>query len=129
MDDAKINVSALIAEQKILAAMREGQFDNLPGSGRPQKLEDLSHLPEDLRLAYIALKNSGFLEEDGGRRRVPDLRELMARCEGSEIDSGRLERLKFLLNRSGKSQQRQDLDDRVDNVVTHSYLEKLLERI
>jgi len=50
-----------IAEQRILEAQREGAFDNLPGKGKPLKLEDLSWVPEDLRIGYHVLKNAHVL--------------------------------------------------------------------
>jgi hypothetical protein len=51
-----------LIEQKIREAMRQGEFDNLPGSGQPLHLEDDSHLPDDLRLAYKILKNADCLQ-------------------------------------------------------------------
>ena len=88
---------ALIAEEKIRAAMARGEFDNLPGAGKPLALEDDSLVPEDLRVPYKILKNAGCLppeielrkeivtlkrllfsiEEEGERRRK--LRELDAK--------------------------------------------------
>ena len=50
-----------IVEQRIKEAMDKGEFDNLPGKGRPVPLEDDSHVPEDLRLAYKLLKNADCL--------------------------------------------------------------------
>jgi hypothetical protein len=50
-----------IAEQRILEAQRAGAFDNLPGKGKPLKLEDMSWVPEDLRLGYRVLKNAHVL--------------------------------------------------------------------
>ncbi len=50
-----------IAEQRILEAMERGEFDNLPGRGKPLKLDDDSWIPEDLRAAYRVLKNAGCL--------------------------------------------------------------------
>ena len=50
-----------IAEQRILEAQRAGAFDNLPGKGKPLKLEDMSWVPEDLRLGYHVLKNAHVL--------------------------------------------------------------------
>ena len=50
-----------IAEQRILEAQRNGDFDNLPGKGKPLRLEDLSWVPEDLRIAYHLLKNAHVL--------------------------------------------------------------------
>jgi len=50
-----------IAEQRILEAQRRGEFDNLPGKGKPLELEDLSGVPEDLRIGYHVLKNAHVL--------------------------------------------------------------------
>ncbi len=50
-----------IADEKIRKAMEEGAFDDLPGKGEPLELEDDSHLPQDLRLAYKILKNAECL--------------------------------------------------------------------
>jgi len=50
-----------IAEQRILEAQRAGAFDNLPGKGEPLELEDLSWVPEDLRIGYHVLKNAHVL--------------------------------------------------------------------
>ncbi len=40
-----------IAEEKIVEAQKAGTFDNLPGKGKPLELEDLSWVPEELRIA------------------------------------------------------------------------------
>src|SRR5262245_16212464 len=50
-----------IAEQRILEAQRNGDFDNLPGKGKPLELEDLSAVSEDLRIGYHVLKNAHVL--------------------------------------------------------------------
>ena len=50
-----------LAEQRILEAQRNGEFDNLAGKGKPLEIEDLSALPEDLRMAYHVLKNAHVL--------------------------------------------------------------------
>jgi len=50
-----------LAEQRILEAQRRGEFDNLPGKGKPLELEDLSGVPEDLRIGYHVLKNAHVL--------------------------------------------------------------------
>jgi hypothetical protein len=47
-----------IVEERIRQSQKNGEFDNLPGSGKPLQLEDLSRIPEDLRLAYKMLKNA-----------------------------------------------------------------------
>jgi len=50
-----------IAEQRILEAQRAGAFDNLPGKGKPLRLEDLSWVPDELRIGYHVLKNAHVL--------------------------------------------------------------------
>ena len=50
-----------IAEQRILEAQRAGAFDDLPGKGKPLELEDLSWVPDDLRIGYHVLKNAHVL--------------------------------------------------------------------
>lgn len=50
-----------IAEQRILEAQRNGLFDDLPGKGKPLELEDLSWVPDDLRIGYHVLKNANVL--------------------------------------------------------------------
>ncbi|HWO43617.1 MAG TPA: DUF1992 domain-containing protein [Candidatus Eisenbacteria bacterium] len=50
-----------IAEERILEAQRAGAFDNLPGKGKPLELEDLTWVPEDLRMGYHILKNAHVL--------------------------------------------------------------------
>lgn len=59
-----MDVFSIIAEQRIRDACEQGLFDDLPGAGRPLELEDDSHIPEDLRMAYKLLKNSGYVPEE-----------------------------------------------------------------
>ena len=47
-----------IIEKKIKEAVEKGEFDNLPGKGKPLDLEDDSRVPEDLRISYKILKNA-----------------------------------------------------------------------
>jgi hypothetical protein len=47
-----------IVEKRIQEAQERGDFDNLPGRGEPILLEDDTHVPEELRLAYKILKNA-----------------------------------------------------------------------
>lgn len=61
----------LLAERKIEEALARGEFDGLPGAGRPLDLDDDALVPEDLRMAYRILRNAGFAP-----------RELEARSKG-----------------------------------------------
>ncbi len=59
-----MDIISLIAEEKIKEAIRTGEFDNLPGQGKPLQLEDLSRVPPELRASYLLLKNAGVLPEE-----------------------------------------------------------------
>jgi hypothetical protein len=50
-----------IVEKKIKEAEERGEFKDLPGRGRPLKLDDDSRIPADIRLAYKILKNADCL--------------------------------------------------------------------
>ncbi len=52
-----------IAENRIREALDEGQFDNLPGMGKPIRLLDDSLVPPAQRAAVKLLKNAGVLPE------------------------------------------------------------------
>jgi len=68
-----------IVEERIQSAMKEGLFDNLPGTGKPLNLEDEGWIPEDLRLTFKILKNSNCLPiEMEMRKEIFNLRQLLA---------------------------------------------------
>ncbi len=76
-----------LAEQKIAEAMRQGEFDNLPGEGKPLTIEDLSGVPEELRMAYKVMKNAGYVpEEIQLSQDLVRLDDLIAACgDGPEL--------------------------------------------
>ena len=49
-----------VIEERIQEAMRRGDFDNLPGAGRPLDLDDDRLVPPELRIAFRVLKNAGL---------------------------------------------------------------------
>jgi hypothetical protein len=53
-----------IADEKIREAQKRGDFDNLPGSGKPVDLKEYFQTPPHLRAAYTVLKNSGVPPEE-----------------------------------------------------------------
>ncbi|WP_028590280.1 DnaJ family domain-containing protein [Paenibacillus massiliensis] len=79
-----------LAEQKIAEAMAKGEFDHLPGAGKPLVMEDLSHVPEDLRMSYKLLKNAGILPEELQlRQECIKLHDLLHACR----EAGEKERI------------------------------------
>jgi Domain of unknown function (DUF1992) len=55
-----IGLDALV-ERRIAAAIARGEFDDLPGAGKPLPLDDDALVSEDLRIALRILKNAGFV--------------------------------------------------------------------
>ncbi|MFJ8245092.1 DUF1992 domain-containing protein [Peribacillus asahii] len=75
----------IIAEEKIKQAMNNGEFDHLPGKGKPLVIEDLSAIPQDLRMAYSLLKNAKMLEnEQNYRKELMQIEDLIACCHDPE---------------------------------------------
>ena len=50
----------IIAERKIDELIEAGEFDNLPGKGKPLDLEENPFVAPDMRMPYKILSNSGF---------------------------------------------------------------------
>jgi len=53
----------IIAERKIVEAMEEGKFDNLPGKGQPLEIDPQWLVPPHLRIAATILHNAQILPE------------------------------------------------------------------
>ena len=72
----------IIAEQKILEAIARGEFANLPGAGKPLRLEDDSMVPGELRISYKVLKNAGCIPPELElRKEIINLRDLLRTIE------------------------------------------------
>lgn len=90
-----MNVIALIAEKKIKAAIDNGEFDGLPGHGKPLAWEDFSEIPEHLRVGFKILKNAGVLPvEMELRKELAALREKLETCR----EAGEQKRLRQSIN-------------------------------
>ena len=53
-----------IVEALIKEAQERGEFDNLKGKGQPIDLNAYFETPEEMRLAYSALKNAGIVSPE-----------------------------------------------------------------
>src|SRR4026207_1564292 len=52
------------ADDKIKEAIAKGEFDNLPGKGKPLDLDAYFATPEDLRMGYSILKSADTIPEE-----------------------------------------------------------------
>lgn len=87
-----------LVEEKIQEAIRRGDFDNLPGCGEPLQLEDDSHLPDDLRLAYKVLKNADCLPPELQLRKdIRQTEELLAGIQDTREKYRQMKKLNFMI--------------------------------
>lgn len=59
--DEPVDIAALIAEERIKEAIKNGEFDNLSCKGKPLEFENTTFIPREKHMAYKVLKNGGFL--------------------------------------------------------------------
>lgn len=84
------DIIGLLAEQRIVDAMEAGEFDNLPGKGRPLPRDAAAALPAEERVGYKLLKNAGLLPMEMGLKK--EISEL-ERAVRSETRAGEKQRL------------------------------------
>jgi hypothetical protein len=87
-----------LAENRIREAIEAGEFDNLKGKGQPLNLEDDSHIPPELRMAYKILKNANCLPlELEMRKEVTQLQDLVAALPDEAEKLKQMRRLNFMI--------------------------------
>jgi len=107
-----------LAEQRIQEALARGELGGLPGEGQPLDLDDDRLVPEELRMVYRVLKNSGYVPPEV--QTLKDLAELERQVLSStgEQRSQVLKKLRLLsmqvsAARSGNLQLEADYYDRL----------------
>jgi hypothetical protein len=89
---------ARIAEKKILKAMEEGDLNSEKWRNKPLPLDDDQFVPEDLKMAYKILKNSGYLPpEIEAKKEIRQLEDLIARTEDEHVRLKQMKKLNVLL--------------------------------
>jgi hypothetical protein len=89
---------AKLAENRIKEAIEAGEFDNLRGRGQPLDLNDDSHIPPELRMAYKILKNADCLPPELTlRQEVVQLQDLVAAMPDEAEKLKQMRRLNFLI--------------------------------
>lgn len=114
-----------LAEERIREAQARGEFDDLPGTGRPLALDDDAMVPEELRAAYRVLKNAGFVPpEIQVHCEVREVEQLLQAATDEAERARLLARINFLLTRSAAGRRRGNL-----RVQEEAYLERVAERL
>ncbi|WP_322792399.1 DnaJ family domain-containing protein [Bellilinea sp.] len=55
-----MNIFEWVAEEKIRSAIESGQWDNLPGKGKPLQWQENPFEPPEWRMAFSLLRQNGF---------------------------------------------------------------------
>lgn len=67
-----------LVESIIKEAQERGEFDNLPGKGKPIDLTSYFDTPEDVRMAYAVLKNAGMTSREVELlKEIADLKQIL----------------------------------------------------
>ncbi|TKB25614.1 DUF1992 domain-containing protein [Desulfopila sp. IMCC35006] len=116
---------AFIAEQRIAEAMREKDLNSPKWKNKPLPLEDDRFVPEDLKMAYKILKNSGYLPpEIEERKQIKKLEDLIACTEDEHERLKQMKKLNVLLMK---------VDAKRPNASSissqHEYYRQVVERI
>ena len=119
-----MNLLDQIAEARIQEAIERGEFRDLPGAGRPLRLDDDSAIPEELRAAYRILKNAGFLPPELQlRKEAREAEQLLQQLPESERSRARA-RLELLQLRLAASRRQP-----INLLLEDRYRQRLLERL
>jgi hypothetical protein len=87
-----------IAEKKIREAMDNGEFDDLPGKGKPLQLEDDRHIAQDIRLAHKILKNANCLPPELElRKEILTMEELLDGVRDTKEKYRQIKKLNYLI--------------------------------
>lgn len=69
-----------IVEALIQEAMERGEFDNLPGKGKPIDLTEYFETPEEIRLAQSVLKGAGMTSREVDLlKEIAELKQILPR--------------------------------------------------
>jgi hypothetical protein len=86
-----------VAEERIQEAIRRGEFDGLPGAGKPLVLDEDPLVPAELRIANRVLSNAGLVPiEVLERREIADLEASLASLRDDRARSRVIARLALL---------------------------------
>ena len=88
-------------DEKIEEAIGKGEFDNLPGKGKPLDLDAYFATPEHLRMAYSILKSADI---------IPEEMKLLREIEGLKRS------LDSCTNQAERKALRQQLSEKVTNL-------------
>ena len=114
-----------MVERKIQEAMERGEFDNLPGQGKPLLLEEDSHIPEELRVAYKILKNADCLPPElETKKEIRQMEDLLANIPDEKERYKLIKKINFMIMRLNMMGKRSPLFEE-----KQIYYKKLVDKV
>jgi len=114
-----------IAEERIKQAQKDGEFDDLPGRGRPLDLEDDAHVPPELKMAWRVLKNAGCLPPElEAEREIRTALELLEAMTDEAERYRQMQRLNLMITRLNETRRRP-----VFMEMEQAYYDKIVARV
>lgn len=125
MEEHPLRFIAGLAERRIAEAQEAGEFDNLPGYGKPLNLEDDSHIPPELRMSYKILKNAGYIPPElAERKEIDSLLDMLENSEDEQLKVRQMRKLEVMLLQARTRRKRSLALEQAD-----PYYEKVIRRI
>jgi hypothetical protein len=85
---------ARLADSRIQAAIARGEFDDLPGKGKPLPRDELARVPADLRMGLRILRNADCVPPELEARKESARLGALIATAGTEEERTRLCRLR-----------------------------------
>jgi hypothetical protein len=114
-----------LVEERIKHAQKRGDFDKLPGQGRPLQFREEPFVAEDLRLAHKILKNADCLPPElEAQREIRQTRQLLSKSTDLHTRYRALKKINFLVMKINTTANRScDLEH------PQHYFDTLVERV
>jgi hypothetical protein len=114
-----------LADERIRQSMERGEFDDLPGKGKPLELEEDSHIPADLRLSYKILKNANCLPPELElRKEILTTGELLSGIQDTQEKYRQMQKLNYLILKLNMTRK-----GSLELEQNQLYYERVLDRI
>ncbi|MBY7142013.1 DUF1992 domain-containing protein [Virgibacillus sp. NKC19-3] len=86
----------IFVEEQIKKSIDNGEFEDLPGKGKPLNLhDDLQGVPPELRMGYKILKNAGYLTEETDKKSDLTMDDLLISATGEKEKNDVQNKLEF----------------------------------
>jgi hypothetical protein len=114
-----------IVEERIRQAQKKGEFDNLPGSGKPLQFEDDSYIKQELRLAYKILKNADCIPpEIELKKEINHMEDLLSKMDNTVEKYRTIKKLNFLIMKLNSLR-----NTSIRHEIPQRYMADVIERI